>query len=102
MGRARIYVLICPETGEKKYVGQTRCSPKLRLRWHFKNMANRRNRGLTLSPVARWLMTLHAKGLKPKIVVVDNEAKWDISEAVWIDRPTRDGAKLLNVASRVP
>jgi hypothetical protein len=64
-------------------------------------MRNRRNRGLRLSPVGAWLLALHAKDLQPKIVVIDNDAKWDISEAVWIDRLRREGAKLLNVASLV-
>ncbi len=101
MGRARVYVLVCPESGERRYVGQTRCSPKTRLRWHFRNLNNRVNRGMRLSPVMEWLKELKSKGLKPYIVILDNEAKWDISEAVWIDRLTRDGQKLLNVASRV-
>lgn len=33
--------------------------------------------------------------------MLDDQGTWDITEAVWIDRLTRDGADLLNVASRV-
>ena len=58
--------------------------------------------GLKLSPVAQWLSELNLRSLAPVIRIIDKNAKWDISEAVWIDRLTREGAQLLNVASRVP
>jgi hypothetical protein len=56
---------------------------------------------LGLSPVQWRLQFLREQGIKAQIDIIDNHAKWDISEAVWIDRLRAQGMKLLNVASVV-
>jgi hypothetical protein len=96
-----VYALREIADGPPRYVGQTRCHPNERLRWHFKDIETRKQIGRKLSPVQRWIVDLVALGGSPVIDVLDADGKWDISEAVWIDRLRRDGAELLNVSSLV-
>jgi hypothetical protein len=100
-GFCSVYGLRCPKTGDIVYVGQTRCVLFRRLGWHWKNLNACIGHGRGLSPVQRWLREQRAAGLNVEIVLVDDKGIWDASEAVWIDRLTRDGIKLLNVARRV-
>ncbi|MCW5615845.1 MAG: GIY-YIG nuclease family protein [Rhodocyclaceae bacterium] len=79
--------------GKPRYVGQTRLLLNERLSWHYKNA---KTSGRT--PVEKWFASL---SYRPEIRMLDDQGTWDITEAVWIDRLTRDGADLLNVASRV-
>lgn len=101
MSKAKIYVLFDPSTMERKYVGQTRCNPKTRLRFHYRNLNKKIKLNQNLSPVQRWLRNMRNEGRKAIIQIIDANAKWDISEAVWIERLNKDGARLLNVSSIV-
>lgn len=101
LSKAKVYVLIDPITKLQRYVGQTRCRPQKRLKFHYKELNKHLNQGKRLSPVKLWLKNLRDKNLRPEIEILDSKAIWDISEAVWIDRLTNQGVILLNVASRV-
>ena len=97
-----VYGLKDPETGATCYIGQTRCLPKTRLKFHYKSLDTHLARGRKLYPVMVWLKALRDKGLKLQLDLIDDRAIWDVTEAVWIDRMTRGGIQLLNVGSRVP
>jgi hypothetical protein len=88
----QVYVLREKDGETPFYVGQTRSLAEERLRWHV----------IELSPVQRHIQAMRHAGNTPIIQIIDHEGQWDISEAVWIDRLIRDGAKLLNILSRVP
>ena len=85
-----VYVLRCPVTRDIRYVGQTRLSAEVRLKWHIKNSKKRS------APVSRWIKSLE---YAPIIEIVDSKAVWDITEAVVIDRLIKNNHKLLNVCS---
>jgi hypothetical protein len=57
--------------------------------------------GKKLSPVQIWIKSLTDAGFEPDLVLLEEKGVWDITEAVLIDRFTREGTVLLNVASRV-
>ena len=98
----RVYVLKDPRSGKIRYVGQTRMLLDERLRYHLKAPRKRIARGRQrLSPVELWIAELIGQDLSPQIAAIDHDGIWDISEAVWIDRISRDGGDLLNVMSRV-
>ena len=101
MAKCKVYTLIDPRLGQVFYVGQTRCNPNKRLRFHYKALNQKLVRRESLSPVLGRIKLLRDMGLKPEIAVIDHEGIWDISEAVWIDRLRSQGARLLNVMSIV-
>jgi hypothetical protein len=98
--RCKVYLLIDPRTGEKKYIGQTRCHERTRLKFHYKEMRRAEFQKRSLRPVHAWLLELANAGFKPTIEILDDNGLWDIAEAVWIDRLTNEGCQLLNRAAR--
>lgn len=99
--KCRVYKLVDPFTMKPRYVGQTKCNGKARLRWHIKPLNNLINRGVRLSPVQQWLLDLKKVGKRPILIIIDHNAIWDITEAVHIDRLRREGYELLNRCSVV-
>jgi hypothetical protein len=97
-----VYGLKSAPDGQFYYVGQTRCAPEMRLRWHLKMLAKNVAIGKRLTPAQAWIRDVLAVGLHPIIEVIDREGVWDVSEAVWIDRLAQAGHPLKNVLSRVP
>lgn len=85
-----VYILQEISSGKIRYVGQTQINPRRRLRFHFmsKNKSN--------SPLSCWLRECTDI---ITIKVIDMNGKWDISEAIWIDRFLAEGHQLLNVNS---
>jgi hypothetical protein len=100
--RCTVYCMVDLLGGDQVYVGQTRTSLETRLLHHIQFAIKAEDRGIKLSPVQRFILERNTTGDLPLMTVLQRNAVWDIAEAVWIDRLTRDGAKLLNVASRVP
>ena len=88
----RVYVLRAVEGGPIFYVGQTRLAPSERLRWHIKTADGS-------TPAKRWIASL---GHAPILEVIDANATWDVTEAVWINRLRERGHPILNVLAIVP
>ena len=84
--RCTLYGLAGPD-GIIRYIGQTQNDPKTRLSWHRRS-AKRSN-----SPVYDWLRN------EPdvSIVVLNDNATWDVSEIIEIARRRANDAPLLNV-----
>lgn len=97
-----VYVLTDALDGSPAYVGQTRTALDIRLRNHLKEAIAGEREGRKLSPVHGWIIGLISTGKMPVIRMIDDCGTWDISEAVWIDRYTRQGIQLLNINARVP
>lgn len=83
----RVYGLM-DYTGKIRYIGQTRCTLESRLKLHFEEASKNPKPAL-----AQWLNGTY----NVEIVMIDDNATWDVSEILWIDRYKRDGADLLNV-----
>jgi predicted GIY-YIG superfamily endonuclease len=59
-----IYALICPIENKVKYVGKTK-DPKKRYNQHLKKL------DAQMTPKRKWLENIFAKGLKPKIQILE-------------------------------
>lgn len=79
-GKVVIYALCDPRDGRVRYVGKTD-NPERRLDHHIGTRSGRCARG-------KWLRDLHAAGLRPVLVVLQDveEAKWQHAERRWIRR----------------
>lgn len=87
-----VYGLVDPrEPTVVRYVGQSR-NTRTRLDFHLENAAAGRT-----APVNRWIRDLVAAGVAPKLVVLDQDGKWDITEVILIERLRAAGTPLLNV-----
>lgn len=91
-GRGRAQKQICivyalsDELGDIRYVGQTRCQPERRFKFHMRDARLSPER-----PLSRWLLE------EPRqITVLDDNATWDVSEIIWIDRLRSAGLDLFN------
>lgn len=85
-----IYALI-DENGQRRYVGQTRCRLKKRLKWHYRAARKPKSR------VERWLSQQKAQRRKVQIVALQVSAVWDTDEIAWIARSRAEGCILLNM-----
>jgi hypothetical protein len=87
--------------GELRYIGQTRSRLERRLIWHWRHIEQKLRMKLPLSPVERWLAESRLKGecggLGANARVIDQNATWDVSEIIYIERARVAGAQLLNV-----
>src|SRR5215471_15533579 len=59
----RVYLLICPDTNQIRYVGITSSSLRKRLRYHLKDQHNHEK--------ASWIASLQRQGLTPIIQQID-------------------------------
>lgn len=85
-----IYGLAHPETGIVRYVGKS-CNVTVRLRLGYR----------ASTPVARWLDRLRGRGLKPRVIVFEENGHvdWKIRERHWIKKLRVSGRRLLNVSA---
>jgi len=86
--KCTVYALTDNE-GYIRYVGQTRGQTDIRYNYHLKDAYSGGN-----SPVQRWI----ASGKCSGITVLQDNAVWMISEALWIKSFKDKGARLLNVS----
>lgn len=96
-----VYALLDPETGDIRYVGQTRTPLLARLANHKREAHRRESASQTLSPCLRWVKSILDRGAEPNIKMLDPKGVWDASEAAWIERLTAQGENLLNVQRRI-
>jgi hypothetical protein len=83
--------------GRLRYIGQTRQLLSERLRWFWKQIARRRDQGRKLTPVERWLDECSYFQMPVEIRAIDENATWDVSEIIYIDRARQRGEDLLNI-----
>lgn len=84
-------------SGTLRYIGQTRNILRDRAK-HFQKSIERAIRtGNRLSRVELWIKNCYENGKKIEIRPIDENATWDISEIIYIDRARNSGADLLNV-----
>lgn len=100
--KCAVYALREPGSEEVRYVGQTTTRLSTRLKYHLKAVGQKERRNQRLSPVQRWISKCLKSGIVPEMVMLQEKAQWDISEAAWIERMAASGDRLLNVASRIP
>lgn len=89
---AQIYGLYDPTNGALCYIGKANCAAK-RLRSHLRDCQTRN------TPVYQWMRDLSARGLTPKIQVLEEGDNWQEIERRWIDDARWSGVELLNVAA---
>lgn len=88
----KIYALIDPESGLMRYVGQTRqrylCT-RLAQHWLARDS----------TPKSEWVRSIKAKGLKIRIVLLDQVSVDDAvrAERAWIEKISAEAGVLLNV-----
>ena len=82
--------------GVIQYVGQTRLSTAERLKWYYKAINRKISRKQKLTPVEKWVSHLMMFNIKPEIRIIDENAIWDVSEVIYLDRYRQSGFKLLN------
>ena len=81
-----VYALVDSE-GNVRYIGQTRMALRARRAFHVKGCRQRPDSKLSI-----WFMAKN-----PDIIMLDENATWDVSEILWIDHYRRQGANLLNI-----
>lgn len=91
-----IYALRCPKTNQVRYIGKTG-ELKKRIGMHLRD-ARKPIRKNDRRPVCCWIRKLVAKGLEPKVEVLQEclPGMMNASEQEWIAQYKADGAKLLN------
>jgi hypothetical protein len=92
-----VYALVCPFTGEMRYVGGTRYYDlKIRLRDHFKARLHPKKKDRALY---EWIRELEAFNERPKIVPLEKVITGDLHEreAFWVKRLIAEGCKLFNI-----
>ena len=97
-----VYSLADPDSGEIRYVGQTRNSLDTRLRNHLRGLATDAAAGRRFSPCQAWIADCLDAGKMPIIKALQVGGTWDASEAAWIERLTAAGNDLLNIRARIP
>lgn len=90
-GRAQIYGLFCPISGELRYIGKANNAAK-RLATHIRD-SRRRD-----TPVYRWIRKLAVERLVPVMRVLDEADDWQGAERRLISVSRAQGDRLLNVA----
>ncbi len=91
---SRIYGLVDPTTGLIKYVGK--CITPLNRR--LQNHEYRARSGRDQSRKGVWIRSLHRRGLRPTILLLEETAeRWQDAERRWISELRRAGLALFNV-----
>jgi hypothetical protein len=87
-----VYGLFDPRDASKeiRYIGQTR-NTKVRLFYHLKGTQVDKN------ALGKWKRELVAAGVQPQVVVLDQDAVWNVSEIIQIERAKTSGSRLLNI-----
>jgi hypothetical protein len=90
--KTKIYTLLDPRTGERKYVGRTVQSLAQRLRQHVNDARKKTNKRVA------WVRELLALGLRPLIVLVDEvpEGMGKAAEIDWTLKLMAEGCDLVN------
>jgi hypothetical protein len=95
-----IYGLVCPITGEVRYIGLTTQSPRRRLSRHKTEFRTRERKGLVLSHKDRWVKKLAESGLNAKLTMTIVEECYKSQllerETFWIRHYRSLGANLTN------
>lgn len=88
-----IYALICPDTGEVRYIGKAD-NPRQRYQGHLAN------REKTATHKNDWIKSLLAKGQKPGLLIVEevDEGSWQEAEIRWIAHYRLSGGNLTNIS----
>lgn len=82
---------------ELRYIGQTRMILSDRFAYFYKTIDRKIRAGIRLSPVEKWIDEAAFFGMEINIKPIDENATWDVSEIIYIDRHRIAGANLLNV-----
>lgn len=90
MKHAIVYALMEPN-GEIRYVGQTSDTLSGRLAQHIWAAKKKRK-----TYVHKWINSILKKGLKPKIITLEENATWNKSEIEWISKLRSEGNRLTN------
>src|SRR5262245_15102113 len=87
-----IYALICPDSGEMKYIGKAN-NPKRRLKDHMSDF-----RGQEYNK-ALWISRMKREKKKPILEIIEEVAMdcWQAAEEFWIAYYKFIGANLLNI-----
>jgi hypothetical protein len=90
--KTKIYTLIDPRTGDRRYVGRTVQSLAQRLRAHDADARKKTNKRAT------WIKELKSIGLSPQMVLLDEvpEDKARSAEVEWTLKLMAEGCDLLN------
>jgi hypothetical protein len=88
-----IYALVCPLTGDIKYVGLTTLRLRHRLDLHIS--ASKKS---VSQPVGLWIAGLLSRGVEPCILLLESDVD-PKQEAVWIRNFLDSGVDLLNVSA---
>lgn len=89
-----IYALVCPLSGDIRYIGKTNMKPSKRLRGHISELS-----GKCGSHKQRWLRKLSEIGLRPWIWVLEEVFEpddWRARERAWISKGIDIGLPLTN------
>lgn len=89
-----IYALVCPMSGEIRYIGKTEKTPERRLIAH---LTESRSRGW--SHKNRWIRKCLAAGSSPQLWILEEVAdgvRWQERERAWIGRAMQLGLPLTN------
>lgn len=87
-GKRFCYVYaLTDKDGNVRYIGQTRSPLRIRRASHVGSCRERPD-----SLLSKWIMATD-----PDIIMLDENATWNVSEILWIDHYRRQGADLLNV-----
>lgn len=82
-----VYALVDAER-RVRYIGQTRAAPAVRYAGHYKDMET------SSAPVHDWMRRGYCTGIE----IIQENAIWNYSEALWIKAYREAGARLLNVS----
>jgi hypothetical protein len=86
-----VYGLRAKSDGVTMYVGQTRCILAKRLRFHVRKISTGTTR------LYQWWRWRLQDGDAVEIFTIDDNATWDVSEVIWIERLRAAGNPLTNM-----
>jgi hypothetical protein len=89
---AEIYALLCPDTGDARYIGKANCAQR-RYKGHMRDAARRK------TPVYDWIRKLMSEGKAPVLdVILVCGGDWRDDERRIIREHRESGCRLLNLA----